>query len=65
VTPEGVGIVDLTAMRQPGCISTHWKPSPEELETLAQGGLIRLTILGEQHPPVMLQVVDMEEKKDQ
>lgn len=38
---------------------TAWFPSPEELAALNSGAPIHLTILGEGHPPVMLDVGDV------
>ena len=31
-----------------------WEPTPNEIEDLKRGGLIRLEILGQGHPPVMV-----------
>ena len=33
---------------------TYWKPSPEELEILARGGNVCLSVLTRHHPPVMI-----------
>lgn len=37
-------------------MSSLWHPSDEELGQLLDGGFVRLIILGESHPPVMLNV---------
>lgn len=34
-----------------------WKPTEQELEMLNKGGYITLTILGTQHPPVMIETI--------
>lgn len=33
-----------------------WEPTPKQLEVLNKGGAIKLGIVGEAHPPVMLDV---------
>lgn len=38
------------------CMTSHWEPTPDELEKLNQGKKVSLTILGSGHPPVMLGV---------
>ena len=35
-------------------MTSVWEPTPSELKTLNEGGAIRLTILGQAHPPVMI-----------
>lgn len=35
-------------------MTSVWEPTPRELKELQEGGSVRLTILGEGHPPVML-----------
>jgi hypothetical protein len=35
-------------------MTSVWEPTPRELADLANGGAVRLTILGTGHPPVML-----------
>jgi len=37
-------------------MSSAWKPTRSELAMLLDGGYIELTILGTQHPPIMLNV---------
>jgi hypothetical protein len=37
---------------------TSWQPTPRELEALAAGAPVYLTVLGTGHPPVMLTVGD-------
>lgn len=37
---------------------SHWMPSAAELELLNAGGTIQLSVLGEVHPPVLIEVVD-------
>lgn len=41
-------------------MASLWEPTPRELEILARGGKIQLSILGTQHPPVLLEVVERE-----
>lgn len=36
-------------------MTSLWEPTPAELATLVAGGSVRLTILGNTHPPVMLE----------
>lgn len=33
-----------------------WEPTPDEIERLAKGAMIYLTIIGTAHPPVILEV---------
>lgn len=40
----------------PGFMS-YWAPTPEELEVLNKGGLIELSVLGKNHPPVQVGVI--------
>jgi hypothetical protein len=35
-------------------MTSLWEPTPKELEMLNAGGAVRLTILGTQHPPVLI-----------
>lgn len=37
-------------------MTSAWFPTPDEIERLLAGAPVYLTVLGEQHPPVMLQV---------
>jgi len=37
---------------------TAWEPTPDELERLNKGACVHLVILGNSHPPVMLEVGD-------
>lgn len=51
VTISGDGeVADVPAM------TSGWVPTPEELDILNRGGYIELTVLGHQHPPIMLNV---------
>lgn len=36
---------------------SYWKPSPEELAVLNNGGHIQLVIYGRQHPPVWVEAM--------
>ena len=35
-------------------MTSVWEPTPKEIADLANGGAVRLTILGTGHPPVQL-----------
>lgn len=35
-------------------MTSVWEPTPKELKDLANGGAVRLTILGRAHPPVIV-----------
>lgn len=37
-------------------MESMWEPTPAELELLKQGGKVMLTLMGDQHPPVRLDV---------
>lgn len=43
------------------CMTTEWLPTIEELEALRRGGAIRLSILGNRFPPILLLVPDASE----
>lgn len=47
------GIYDLKGEKTPISISA-WKPSPEDLERLNNGGLIYLNVFGNGHPMVSI-----------
>ena len=36
-------------------MTSLWEPTPSELEILRQGGMVRLTIIGTVHPPVLIE----------
>jgi hypothetical protein len=36
------------------CMTSIWEPTPRELKHLADGGAVRLTIVGSSHPPVLI-----------
>lgn len=37
-------------------LTSAWKPSPEELARLNAGAPVHLRVIGQSHPPVMLEV---------
>ena len=37
-------------------MTSAWEPTPKELAVLNAGGTVRLTIVGNVHPPVMLSI---------
>lgn len=39
-----------------GTLQSYWKPTPEEIEALKNGGHIRLTVHSHAHPPVWVDV---------
>ena len=53
---ENLPIVDVVLPDGVPVMLSCWKPSPEELQTLNEGGYVTLGIVGTQHPPVMLYV---------
>lgn len=38
------------------CMVTAWEPTPDELASLAAGGLVYIRILGTVHPPILVEV---------
>jgi len=36
-------------------MTSLWEPTPAELKVLIEGGSVRLTILGNAHPPVLVE----------
>lgn len=53
---ENLPIVDVVLPDNVPAMLSCWKPTPEELQTLNEGGFVTLGILGVSHPPVMLYV---------
>jgi hydroxymethylglutaryl-CoA reductase len=49
-----LAIVDEKDANGFNMMTSVWEPSPAELKQLNEGGAVRLTILGEIHPPVMM-----------
>lgn len=43
---------------------TAWEPTPEELKLLNAGAKIHLSILGNGHPPVKLEVAPLKQEKE-
>jgi hypothetical protein len=41
-------------------VASFWRPSPEELKTLTEGGSVVLYVWGMMHPPVSIGVVTKE-----
>lgn len=48
-------IADRTIEGMPA-MQSYWKPEPHELAFLANGGHVRLTVYGQGHPPVWVDV---------
>jgi hypothetical protein len=42
----------LPVLVQDGSFQSFWKPTPEDLEMLNNGGHVRLCVFGAGHPPV-------------
>jgi hypothetical protein len=53
------GDLPATLMNEEGgtIMASFWRPSPEELKTLNEGGSIVLYVYGVSHPPVSIGVV--------
>lgn len=49
-------VVNCTVSGEVPAMQTAWLPNPRELELIAAGAPIILTILGVQHPPVLVDV---------
>lgn len=56
---DAVAITRSTVEGMP-CVSTFWRPTPEEVEMLKAGGLVVLSVIGHTMPPVMLDVTPAE-----
>lgn len=62
---EGEEVADLPALFAVDAsygpyIQSFWRPSPEELALLMNGGVVELTVIGRLHPPVGVAVVPPE-----
>ena len=44
-------------------MTTAWEPTPAEMEAIARGALVHVRILGEVHPPIMVEVGEPPESK--
>ena len=53
ISGEVIGARDLPAFRSDYHLITCWRLTPEELEKVAQTGVVWLTVLG-QHPAMMI-----------
>ena len=49
-------VIDCHPDGRVAAMETVWLPTPAELERLAAGASVKLTIQGTQHPPVMVEV---------
>lgn len=47
---------DHAIEKQVPSLNTVWKPTPEELEILNNGGVITIELLARQHPPILVGV---------
>ncbi len=43
------------------CMTTAWEPTPGEIEALQAGAKIKITILGNVHPPIIVSVGEVEQ----
>ena len=56
--PPGMhNVADIESLMIDGAVTTFWKPTPEEIHLMMEGGSVELTILGAGMPPVMLGVI--------
>lgn len=56
---DAIAITRSTVEGYP-CVSSFWRPTPEELALLNAGGLVVLGVIGHTMPPVMLDVTPAE-----
>ena len=54
----GLPVLDTVSDDGWPMIQTIWEPTPKELALLNAGGLVLLTVLGNNHPPVKMDVVN-------
>ncbi len=54
-------LYDPATQRIRPAMQTLWHPSPDELALLLKGGGVKLTLLGNGHPPVMIEAISKEE----
>ena len=45
-------------------MTSLWEPTPAEVLTLMQGGSVRLTLLGDVHPPVIVETEALKSPTD-
>ena len=53
-----VKIRGLSVRREGEFLFSLWEPTPKELDSLNKGGSVRLAIISDNHPPVMVDVVE-------
>ncbi len=47
---------DATSGREVPCMVSAWHPTPKELDALNRGAPVHVRILGESHPPMLVEV---------
>jgi hypothetical protein len=52
------GCEPLHATHQDGVTYSYWEPTELDRQRIAQGGHVRLCVVGVSHPPVMLDTED-------
>lgn len=58
---KGLPIKDGFTASGSAVMTSAWQPSPDELERLASGAPIILSVLGTAHPPVLIHVGKVDE----
>ncbi len=53
---HALAVIEIIDDQEVPAITTAWFPSPKELQLLASGQPVYLTILGHGHPPVRVEV---------
>lgn len=53
-------VVDLPLENGTPCMYTMWLPTTKELTILNQGGMITVAILGNNHPPIQVNVCNID-----
>lgn len=55
---DALPVTDALVGNNTPAIQSFWRPEPEELQALNEGGVVLLSIIGSTMPPVMLQVTE-------
>jgi hypothetical protein len=57
----GAQIVPLPVARTTHGMLSCWRPNKDELDTLNKGGVVALTVCCDFQPPVMVEVIEIEQ----
>jgi hypothetical protein len=60
---RGLCVKDFVYGNGTPAMQTAWEPTPSEIARIVAGAPIILTLLGIEHPPVLIEVADLEKDR--